>query len=281
MDKQLELELKLFALEIRKRTMESIASIGVGHVGGSMSVADVLAVLYGHFLKYDPENPHWADRDKVVLSKGHAGPALYSALALKGFFPVEKLVTLNQNGTMLPSHADRLKTPGIDVSTGSLGQGSSLAVGLALSDKLDGKDCYTYLIMSDGDVDEGQPWEAAAFTTHQKLTHLITIVDHNKLQVDGDTSSVCDLGDLAAKYAAFGFHTVNVEDGNDIAQIYQALLEARSETQKPTAIILHTVKGCGLTQYAGKASCHHCAVSKEDLEASLNELNKTEEQIRG
>ncbi len=262
-----------FAVEIRKSLLRAIASKGSGHVGGSLSIADVLAVLYSGVMKVDPANPRMEDRDYLVISKGHAGPAMYAALALKGFFPQEALDTLNRGGTMLPSHTDRLKTPGIDLTTGSLGQGASLAAGAAFADKLDCRDNYTYLILGDGELNEGQVWESVMFAVHQKLSRLITFVDANGKQLDGTTDEICALGDIAAKFAAFGCNTVAVEDGNDTEQIYQAIISAKQETQKPTVIVLHTVKGAGVSRYEKMKNCHSCGVTEEDLKEAYKELD--------
>ena len=183
-------ELKKLALKIRIAEIEAIKSLGSGHVGGSLSITDALAVLYGAIMKYDPENPKMEDRDKVVCSKGHAGPALYATLAVKGFFPYEMLRTLNKPGTHLPSHCDKLLTPGIDATTGSLGQGTSQAVGMALGDKLKGLDCRTFLFVGDGEANEGQVWEAAMFTAAKKINNLVWLIDDNKKQLDGRTADI-------------------------------------------------------------------------------------------
>ena len=178
-------ELRVFAEEIRVETLKELANLGFGHIGGSMSVVELLAVLYGKEMRIDPKDPQWADRDKLVMSKGHAGPAVYATLALKGYFPKEDLLTLNQGGTNFPSHCDRLKTTGVDMTTGSLGQGISTACGLALGNRILGRDAFTYLVLGDGECDEGQIWEGAAFAAHQKLSNLIAFVDLNKQQLDG------------------------------------------------------------------------------------------------
>ena len=217
LDKQLEKELQRFALEIRIGAVEEFKARGFGHVGGSLSVADALAVLYGAVMKYDPKNPKMEDRDKLVCSKGHAGPSVYAALGLKGFFPYEDIKTLNQPGTNFPSHCDRQKTPGVDMTTGSLGQGTSLAVGMAMGDKLKGRDSRTFLIVGDGESDEGQVWEAAMFTAAKKVTNLVWLIDNNKKQLDGYTKDILDSGDLRAKFEAFGFEAVR-NDGNDLGQ---------------------------------------------------------------
>lgn len=271
----------LFAIDIREQIMYTIASKGTGHVGGSLSIADALAVLYSGVMHIDPKNPKKSDRDYLVLSKGHAGPALYAVLALKGFFSADTLLTLNQNGTILPSHADRLKTPGVDMTTGSLGQGGSLAAGAALADKLDGRNVYTYLIMGDGEINEGQVWEFALFTAHQKLCNLITLIDANGKQLDGTTDEICGLGSIEDKFEAFGFHAVSVKNGNDTAEIYDAIMAARDEKQKPSVIVLHTVKGAGIKKYAEMANCHSVSVSETDMTQILAELAHKRDQIRG
>ena len=266
---------KKFAVDIRKNILRTISSKGQGHVGGSLSIADTLAVLYGGVMKIDPKNPKWEDRDYIVISKGHAGPAMYSALALKGYFPIEALDTLNQNDTMLPSHTDRLKTPGVDMTTGSLGQGISLAAGLAFADKLNKKDRYTYAIIGDGEMDEGQVWECALFVAHQKLNNLITFVDANGKQLDGTTDEVCCLGDIEKKFDAFGFNAIGVKDGNDVEQIYEAIEKAKAEKSKPSVIVLHTVKGAGVKEFAEMANCHSTGVSKDSYEKACKELDAT------
>ena len=219
-------ELQKFALEIRLATVECIKSRGFGHIGGSLSVCDALAVLYGEIMNVDPKDPRKADRDKLVCSKGHAGPAVYAALALKGYFPKEDLLTLNRPGTNFPSHCDMNKTPGIDMTTGSLGQGTSEAVGLALGDRLQGRDCRTYLIVGDGEANEGQVWEAAMFTVAKKLTNLVWLIDWNKKQLDGYVSDILEPFDFEEKFRAFGFDACTI-DGNDIEQLKAALRRVR------------------------------------------------------
>jgi transketolase len=243
-------ELKSFATRIRLEAMREFRALGFGHVGGSMSIVEVLAVLYGAVMTIDPKNPGWEDRDWLVLSKGHAGPALYAALALKGFFPLGDLLTLNQPGTRFPSHCDRTKTPGVDMTTGSLGQGMSTAIGVALGNRLDGRNSYTYLILGDGECDEGQVWEGALFAGHRKLSNLIGFVDYNKKQLDGYTRDICDLGDLAGKFAQFHWFAQDVDGGN-VGEIYAAIEKAKSQPQ-PSVIVLHTLKGkgCGFAETA-------------------------------
>lgn len=258
MDASLSKELQKLALEIRIGIVEEIQARGFGHIGGSLSLADALAVLYGAVMRYDSQNPQWPDRDKLVCSKGHAGPAVYATLAVKGFFPYEDLKTLNQPGTYLPSHCDKNKTPGVDMTTGSLGQGTSAAVGIALGDRLKGRDSRTYLLVGDGESNEGQVWEAAMFTAAKKITNLIWLVDDNKKQLDGYTKDVLPIFDLEAKFAAFGFDARRV-DGNDIAQVYDALTAPIGD--KPRAIILDTVKGKGIREVEETMGNHSMTVA--------------------
>lgn len=269
-------EMDLLAIQIRKNILRTIASKGNGHVGGSLSIADTLAVLYGCVMNVDPSNPKKEDRDVIVISKGHSGPAMYAALAAKGYFEEEVLDTLNKNNTILPSHTDRLKTPGVDMTTGSLGQGASLAAGAAFADRLDGKTNYTYLIVGDGELNEGQVWEAALFVAHNKLSNLITFVDANGKQLDGTTDEVCSLGSIEKKFESFGYNVISVENGNDTQQIYEAIVKAQAEKTLPSAIVLHTVKGAGVKKYAEMENCHSTAVTKEDLEAFCQEVAQAE-----
>ena len=260
MDASLNKELQKLALELRIGLVEEIQARGFGHIGGSLSLADALAVLYGAVMRYDSQNPKWPDRDKLVCSKGHAGPGVYATLAVKGFFPYEDLKTLNQPGTYLPSHCDKNKTPGVDMTTGSLGQGTSAAVGIALGDRLKGRDSRTYLLVGDGESDEGQVWEAAMFTAAKKITNLIWLVDDNKKQLDGYTQDVLPIFDLEAKFAAFGFDARRV-DGNDIAQVYDALTAPIGD--KPRAIILDTVKGKGIREVEETMGNHSMTVAAD------------------
>ena len=260
MDASLNKELQKLALEIRIGIVEEIQARGFGHIGGSLSLADALAVLYGAVMRYDSQNPKWPDRDKLVCSKGHAGPGVYATLAVKGFFPYEDLKTLNQPGTYLPSHCDKNQTPGVDMTTGSLGQGTSAAVGIALGDRLKGRDSRTYLLVGDGESDEGQVWEAAMFTAAKKITNLIWLVDDNKKQLDGYTQDVLPIFDLEAKFAAFGFDARRV-DGNDIAQVYDALTAPIGD--KPRAIILDTVKGKGIREVEETMGNHSMTVAAD------------------
>lgn len=264
-------ELKRFSKQIQIETIKEIASLGVGHLGGSLSIADLLAVLYGNQMKYDPKNPKWKERDWFVCSKGHAGPAVYATLALKGFMPMSQLETLNRPGTNLPSHCDRTKTPGIDMTTGSLGQGASTAAGIALSHKMDHAPNYTYVLFGDGEIDEGQVWEMALFAHTKKLGNLIAFVDHNKLQIDGTTTEVCDLGDIAQKFECFGWYAQSI-DGHDVEAIDAAIENAKKQGEKPSMIVLNTVKGNGWSKIENTAGCHSMNVSPEQLQDALAEM---------
>ena len=261
----------LFAREIRRLAIESIGGLGVGHIGGAMSIADLLAVLYGRRMKFDPKDPGKRDRDRLVLSKGHAGPALYAALALKGFFPTDWLSTLNRGGTRLPSHCDRNLTPGIDMTTGSLGQGLSAACGIALGNRVDGVDAWTYCIVGDGECDEGQNWEAAMFAAHYKLDRLIAFTDYNKMQIDGYTADIMDLGDVEAKWRGFGWRVLRL-DGHDHQALEAAIDLARSGSGKPSMLILDTIKGKGCTFAEGNIGNHNMNVSPDQLKEALAAL---------
>lgn len=261
-------ELRVFAEEIRVETLKELGHLGFGHVGGSMSVVELLAVLYGKVMHYDPKAPNLATRDRLVMSKGHAGPALYATLALKGFFPMETLKTLNQGGTTLPSHCDRLKTPGIDMTTGSLGQGASMAAGLALGAKMRGQDYTTYLVLGDGECNEGQVWEFALFAAHHKLENLISFVDLNKQQLDGSTDDVLFMGDMVDKFEAFGLHTQKV-DGHNVDEILAAIENARAKKGCSHMIILDTIKGNGCAMAEETFPCHHLKFSAAQFEPSI------------
>jgi transketolase len=266
-------QIKQFACQMRMETMKAIAVPGVGHIGGSLSVCDVIAVLYDKVMKIDPKNPKWEDRDYFVMSKGHSGPALYAALALKGYFPMEMLKTLNKPGTSLPSHCDRIKTPGIDMSTGSLGQGASSAAGIALGLKTLKKNNWLYLILGDGECDEGEVWEMALFANHYKLTHMITFIDANKQQVDGFTRDIMQVDDLATKFNSFGWYTQTI-DGHDVEAIYDAIEKAKAQHEKPSLIVLNTIKGKGVTMWESKINNHNANINQEQLEIALQELNQ-------
>ncbi len=265
-------EIKKFAIDIRRETIKCIGNLGVGHIGGALSIADVLAVLYSGVMNVDPENPGKDDRDMLVVSKGHAGPAVYATLALKGYFPMEMLDTLNRPGTNLPSHCDMNRTPGIDMTTGSLGQGASSAMGIACGNRLKGYDNYTYLIIGDGEAEEGQVWEAAIFAHAKKLTKVIAFVDYNKCQIDDYVENLCAMGDIAAKFESFGWYAQNVENGNDVEQILTAVNHAKAQDERPSAIILNTVKGKGYSKIEGSLGSHNMPVSAEMVEEALTEL---------
>lgn len=273
-------ECKALAVRIRMAAIEAIHSIGSGHIGGALSIADALAVLYGGEMNIDPNDPHWPDRDKLVCSKGHAGPAIYGALAVKGYFPYEELKTLNRPGTRLPSHCDRNKTPGVDMTTGSLGQGASLACGMALGDKLKGRRSRTFLIVGDGEADEGQVWEACAFAAAKKLDDLVLLLDWNKRQLDGWTDDVFPMGDFAAKLAAFGFDTVTV-NGNDVEALSAALERTRTGCGKPFAIVMDTVKGFGVPEVAQTDMNHSLSVSDEQYEKWTAQLRAELAELEG
>jgi len=271
---ELHSSLKDFAREIRKKTLYTIGKLGVGHIGGALSIADILALLYGKEMHYDPKNPRLESRDLLVLSKGHAGPALYAALAIKGFFPLEWLDTLNQGGTRLPSHCDRNKTPGIDMTTGSLGQGLSAACGLALGRKLDGSKIRVFCIIGDGESDEGQNWEAAMFASQYGLSNLIAFTDYNKMQIDGTTEQIMGLGDIEGKWKSFGWFVQRC-DGHDFTAMHAAIAEAQSQAGtmgKPSMIILDTIKGKGASFCEGKVESHNMPVTLEMAEQAIAEL---------
>ena len=262
-------ELRVLAQEIRVEALKTIGSLGFGHVGGSMSVVEALAVLYGSVMKVDPKNPRWADRDWCVMSKGHAGPAMYATLCLKGFYPLEQAYTLNQPHTNFPSHTDRTKTPGVDLTTGSLGQGMSTATGAALANKVDGRDNHVFVFVGDGECDEGQVWEAAQFAAHYKLDNLVCFVDSNKRQLDGSVDDIMSHGKgIGAKFDAFGWNVIDVADGNDVEQIYDAVEAAYQVTGKPTCIVLNTIKGKGCT-FAEPSGAHSSQPSKEQWDEAI------------
>ncbi len=259
------------AKSVRRACLQSIATLGIGHVGGSMSVVEILVALYFRHLRLDPADSKAADRDWFVLSKGHAGPALYATLAEKGYLPKELLSTLNKGGTSLPSHADRKLTPGVDMSTGSLGQGFSAATGIALGLRLDGprsdgstKRCW--VIIGDGESDEGQVWEAASFAAHYGLDNLIAFTDANKFQIDGSTEAVMNLRDLCAKWEAFGWKALRV-DGHDFAALDRAILAAKTEKGRPVMIILDTIKAKGVPALEGRAESHNAPFTAVEMAA--------------
>lgn len=269
MNKQKLHDLRVFAAEIRLETLKIIGSRGFGHVGGSMSMADAMAVLYGDVMKIDPKNPRWNDRDWFVLSKGHGGPVMYATLGLKGYYPMESAYTLNQPGTDFPSHTDRRKTVGVDLTTGSLGQGMSEAVGAALGSKVKGRTNHVFVAVGDGECDEGEVWEAAQFAAHYKLDNLVCLVDNNKRQLDGAVADVMSHGKgIGAKFDAFGWHVIDVQDGNDVEQISDAIAEAYMVKGQPTCLILNTVKGKGAT-FAEPSGAHSSQPIKEQWDEAI------------
>ena len=269
----MQTKLQKLATEIRIREVEAVGAFGSGHIGGALSITDCLAALYGEIMNIDPKNPQWEDRDRVVMSKGHCGPAMYATLAVMGYFPMEMLKTMNQNGTHLPSHCDKNLTPGIDMTTGSLGQGASTAAGLALAAKALGKSYRVYLILGDGEIEEGQVWEMAAFAKQQKLNNLIAFVDANKKQLDGYTSDICSMEPIDAKFESFGWYVIRLANGNDPDAIAAAIKDAQAKQgDKPAVIILDTIKGCGVPQIAEKKLNHHVSVSKEEAETYIAQL---------
>ena len=266
-------ELRILATKIRIGCIEAIKARGFGHVGGSLSVADTLAVLYGAVMRVNPKNPRWPERDKLVCSKGHAGPAVYAALGLMGYFPYEDILTLNQPGTSFPSHCDRNKTPGVDATTGSLGQGTSQAAGMALGDKLKGRDSRLYLIVGDGELNEGQTWESFMFMAAQKIDNLTVFIDWNKKQLDGPVKDINDPLDLKKKFEAFGFYTQQV-DGMDIEGIVKAVRSAEKVKGVPHAIVLDSIKGAGVKEIEETFSNHSMTVSAEVFDRWLDKLRE-------
>ncbi|ATA23359.1 transketolase [Brenneria goodwinii] len=268
-------DMQVYARNIRVESLKAFSELGFGHVGGVMSAADLLGVLYGGVMKIDPKNPQWEDRDYFVMSKGHAGPGLYAALALRGYFPLEELKTINTNGTRLPSHCDRNNTPGIDMTTGSLGQGMSTGIGIAHGNKILGKSNYTYLLLGDGECQEGQIWEGALYAPQQKLSHLIAFIDYNKQQLDGYTKDICDLGDLRQKFNDFGWYALEV-DGHDIDAIVAAIELGKEQDEKPVMIVLHTHKGKGCNFAEGILYNHHMTFTKEQCDSAIAMLTEKE-----
>jgi transketolase len=267
-------ELKNKALEIRKLTIREIGTLGTGHIGGAMSIVDVLTLLYYKKMNVDPKDPRKKDRDQLVVSKGHSGPAVYAALASKGYFPVDWLWTLNKGGTRLPSHCDRNLTPGIDMTTGSLGQGFSAALGIALGLRLDKIPATVYTIIGDGESDEGQIWEGALYAGAHGLSNVVAFTDFNKQQLDGFVKDILDLGDLEAKWKAFGWFTQSV-DGHDFAALDAAIDAAKAQKEKPSMIIMNTIKGKGCFFAEGVEKNHSMAFDLIKAEEAIAVLDKT------
>ena len=272
------LELEKMANEIRKDIVTAVHSAKSGHPGGSLSSADIFTYLYFEEMNVDPANPKWEDRDRFVLSKGHVAPGLYSTLAEKGYFPKEDLKTLRHTGSYLQGHPDMKHIPGIDMSSGSLGQGVSVAVGMAAAGKYDKKDYRVYTLTGDGEIQEGQIWEAAMWAGHRKLDNLVVIVDNNNLQIDGSIEDVCSPHPIDKKFEAFNFHVINI-DGNDFDQIRAAFKEARETKGMPTAIIAKTVKGKGVSFMENAAGWHGKAPNDEEYEIAMADLEKAGEAL--
>lgn len=266
-------ELEILAARIRKTILAEMAGTGMGHIGGSMSMADVLAVLYGGVMRINPADPQWNERDRMVVSKGHCGPALYAALAERGFFPQSWIPTVNQPGTRLPSHCDKNRVPGVDMTTGSLGQGMSTALGLAWGLRYQRNNAQVYLILGDGECDEGQVWEGALFASTQKLDNVIAFIDRNEKQLDGYTKDICDVGDLRAKFADFGWYAQEV-DGHNMEAMCDAVENAKARTGQPSMIVLHTVKGKDCPFAEDVFYNHHMTMSAEQIEQAQQFLDQ-------
>ena len=279
MEKNEKKQLRLAAARIRKGVIEGTFNAKSGHPGGSLSIADVLAYLYFKEMNIDPAAPKCENRDRFVLSKGHAAPGLYSVLAQRGYFPVEDLVTLRHIGSYLQGHPDMKHIPGVDMSSGSLGQGVSAAVGMALAAKLDNKDYRVYTLTGDGEIQEGQIWEAAMFAGHRKLDNLVVIVDNNGLQIDGNVADVCSPYPIDKKFEAFNFHVINI-DGNDFDQIAAAFEEAKTVKGQPTAIIAKTTKGKGVSFMENNAGWHGKAPNDDEYATAMADLAAIDEQLK-
>ena len=273
------LELQKIANEVRKGIVTAVHSAKAGHPGGSLSAADLFTYLYFEEMNIDPKDPKKADRDRFVLSKGHTAPGLYSTLANRGYFPVEDLKTLRHLGSYLQGHPDMKHIPGVDMSSGSLGQGISAAVGMALAAKMDQADYRVYTLLGDGEIQEGQVWEAAMFAGHRKLDNLVVIVDNNGLQIDGKIEDVCSPYPIDKKFEAFNFHVINVADGNDFDQLDAAFKEAKATKGMPTAIVMKTVKGKGVSYMENSAGWHGKAPNDEEYEIAMADLEKAGEAL--
>lgn len=274
-----KLELQITANEVRKGIVTAVHSAKAGHPGGSLSAADIFTYLYFEEMNIDPKNPKKPDRDRFVLSKGHTAPGLYSALAQRGYFPVEDLKTLRHLESYLQGHPDMKHIPGVDMSSGSLGQGISAAVGMALSAKLTNDDYRVYTLLGDGEIQEGQVWEAAMFAGFRRLDNLVVIVDNNGLQIDGPVDQVCSPYPIDEKFKAFNFHVIDLKDGNDMDQIADAFKEARNTKGMPTAIIAHTVKGKGVSFMENQVGWHGKAPNDEEYAVAMEDLRKEGEAL--
>lgn len=275
-----KLELQKTANEVRKGIVTAVHGAKAGHPGGSLSAADIFTYLYFEEMNIDPKDPKKADRDRFVLSKGHTAPGLYSVLANRGYFPVEDLPTLRHLGSYLQGHPCMQETPGVDMSSGSLGQGISAAVGMALAAKMDNKDYRTYTLLGDGEIQEGQVWEAAMFAGHRKLDNLVVIVDNNGLQIDGKIDDVCSPYPIDKKFEAFNFHVINI-DGNDFDQIDAAFKEAKATKGQPSAIVCKTVKGKGVSFMENNAGWHGKAPNDEEYATAMADLEKIGKELGG
>ena len=280
MDAMTKRDLQIIATKIRMAIVEGTFHAKSGHPGGSLSIAEDMAYLYWKEMNIDPANPDWADRDRFVLSKGHAAPALYGALAPRGFFPVSEIASLRKVTSMLQGHPDMKQIPGVDMSSGSLGQGISCAVGMALAGKLDNAGYRVYTILGDGEIGEGQVWEAAMFASAKGLDNLVVIVDNNNLQIDGTIEEVNSPYPIPEKFAAFGFHVIEI-DGNDLEQIEAALTEAKAVTGKPTCIVQKTIKGKGVSFMENQCGWHGTAPNREQYEAAMAELSARLQELEG
>ena len=274
-----KLELQKTANEVRKGIVTAVHSAKAGHPGGSLSAADLFTYLYFEEMNIDPKEPKKADRDRFVLSKGHTAPGLYATLANRGYFPVEDLKTLRHIGSYLQGHPDMKHIPGVDMSSGSLGQGISAAVGMALAGKMDNADYRVYTLLGDGEIQEGQVWEASMFAGHRKLDNLVVIVDNNGLQIDVKIEDVCSPYPIDKKFEAFNFHVINVEDGNDFDQLAAAFKEAKETKGMPTAIIMKTVKGKGVSYMENNAGWHGKAPNDEEYAIAMADLEKVGEAL--
>lgn len=272
------LDLKKMAVEVRKGIVTSVYSAKSGHPGGSLSAADIFTYLYFEEMNVDPKNPKGEGRDRFVLSKGHTAPGLYSALAQRGFFSVEDLKTLRHTGSYLQGHPDMKHIPGVDMSSGSLGQGVSAAVGMALAGKMDHKDYRVYVLCGDGELQEGQIWEAVMFAGHRKLDNLTVIVDNNNLQIDGTIGEVCSPYPIDRKFEAFQFHVISI-DGNDVEELRRAFTEARKTKGMPSVIIAHTVKGKGISFMENQAGWHGKAPNEEQYKMAMEELERAGKEL--
>ena len=271
-------ELQKIANEVRKGIVTAVHAAKAGHPGGSLSAADIFTYLYFEEMNVDPKDPKNPDRDRFVLSKGHTAPGLYSVMAQRGYFPVEELTTLRKLGSRLQGHPSMQYLPGLDMSSGSLGQGISVACGMALSAKLDNKSYRTYTLLGDGEIEEGQVWEAAMFAGFRKLDNLVVIVDNNGLQIDGPIDQVCSPYPIDKKFEAFNFHVINI-DAHDFDAIRAAFKEARETKGQPTAIIAHSLKGKGVSFMENQVSWHGVAPNDEEYEKAMEDLNKIGESL--